>query len=437
MNTRKRQWLIGMVSCLAAASWMALASDWPQWRGLHRDGHSTDTGLLKEWPEGGPPQAWQASGIGEGFSGVSMADGRLFTMGDIGEAQYVLALDPANGNILWKTNVGPPHHHEYGGPRATPTTDGDRIYTTTTEGVVVCLESATGNIVWQKDMPAEFGARMASVNRQGPEYEGYNWKFAESPLVDGDKLVVTPGAKDAVLVALNKRSGAVIWKSSMPEIGDIGSQGAGYSSIVISHGAGVKQYVQMMGRGAIGVEADTGRFLWGYNRVANNVAIIPTPVVQGDDVFVSSGYGTGAALLRLHKDGDGVRAEEVYFLEGRTLQNHHGGIILQDGYIYTGTGHNKGFPICAKMSTGEIAWGPVRNKGRDSAAIAYADGQLYFRYQNGWVVLVDATPEGYKEHGSFTIPNVTHPSWPPPVIDDGKLYLREQDHLYVYDVRAH
>ncbi len=184
------------------------------------------------------------------------------------------------------------------------------------------------------------------------------------------------------------------------------------------------------------MEASSGRFLWGYNRVANDVANIPTPLVQGDHVFTSSGYGTGAALLELVSTGDGYAAEEVYFLEADTMQNHHGGMILHEGHVYTGTGHNKGFPLAVELATGKVAWGPVRNEGKDSAAIAYADGRLYFRYQNGLMVLVEATPEGYREKGSFMIPDVDKPSWPHPVIADGKLYLREQDNLFCYDLSA-
>jgi outer membrane protein assembly factor BamB len=264
----------------------------------------------------------------------------------------------------------------------------------------------------------------------------YQWKFSESPLVDGNRVIVTPGAKDAAMVALDRKDGSEIWRTKIPELGEAGVDGAAYSSVVISQAGGVKQYVQLIGRGAIGVAAADGRFLWGYNRVANDVANIPTPIIDGDSVFVSTGYGTGAALLRLHKEGDGFRAEEVYFLEGETLQNHHGGLILHEGYVYTGTGHNKGFPISVEMATGKIAWGPERNEGRDSAAIAYADGRIYFRYQDGLMILVEATPEGYREHGSFAIPDVEKPSWPHPVISGGKLYLREQDTLYAYDIRA-
>jgi outer membrane protein assembly factor BamB len=194
--------------------------------------------------------------------------------------------------------------------------------------------------------------------------------------------------------------------------------------------------VQLIGRGLVGIEAASGRFLWGYNRVANDVANIATPLIKDDLVFASTGYGTGAALVRLAADGDGIRADEVYFLEAETFQNHHGGLILHDGHVYTGTGHNTGFPIAVSFETGEVAWGPIRNEGQSSAAIAYADGRLYMRYQNGLMILVEATAEGYRESGSFMIPEVEKESWPHPVITDGRLYLREQDTLWVYDVSS-
>jgi outer membrane protein assembly factor BamB len=268
------------------------------------------------------------------------------------------------------------------------------------------------------------------------EIEGTNWRFAESPLVDGDRVIVTPGVADAALVALDKSTGKEIWRTTMPALGEAGADGAGYSSVVISDGAGVRQYVQLLGRGAIGVEAATGKFLWGYNRVANNVANIPTPVVDGDHVFVSTGYGTGAALLELHKTETGVAAKEVYFLAADTFQNHHGGMILDGGYLYAGTAHNKGFPIALRIADGSVAWGPQRNQGQGSAAVAFADGHLYFRYQDGRVVLFEATPEGYREKGTFMIPDVAQFSWAHPVIADGKLYLREQGSLYCYDLQA-
>jgi hypothetical protein len=268
------------------------------------------------------------------------------------------------------------------------------------------------------------------------EIEGTDWRFAESPLVDGGRVIASPGAKAAALVALDKMSGKEIWRTAIPDLGAKGADGAGYSSVVVSEGAGVRQYVQLLGRGAIGVEAATGRFLWGYNRIANNVANIPTPLIDGDHVFVSTGYGTGAALLKLVRSGDGVAAQEVYFLPPETFQNHHGNMILHDGHVYAGSGHNKGFPMSVKLADGKVAWGPVRNQGTGSAAVSFADGRLYLRYQNGLMVLAEATPQEYREKGSFKIPDVGNPSWSHPVIAGGRLYLREQDHLFCYDLSA-
>ena len=421
--------LIAGAIALAVAG-AAPAADWPQWRGPERNGRSTETGLLKAWPEGGPPLAWKTSGLGGGYSSVAVAGERIFTMGDLGDGQYVLALSRADGKQLWKTRIGPTHEDQYLGPRSTPTIDGDRVFVVSTEGDVVCLAAESGEPVWTRSLPEQFGGRL--MKAMGT----YDWKFSESPLVDGDRVIVTPGASDAALVALDRADGKEIWRAAVPELGEAGADGAGYSSVVISQAGGIRQYVQLIGRGVIGVEAATGRFLWGYNRVANDVANIATPLVDGDLVFASTGYGTGAALLRLSADGDGVAAEEVYFLGADTMQNHHGGLILHDGHVYTGTGHNKGFPLAVEMATGEVAWGPIRNDGQNSAAVTYAEERIYMRYQNGLMILVEATPEEYREHGSFMIPEVEKESWSHPVVAGGRLYLREQDNLWVYDVGA-
>ncbi len=409
----------------------AVADDWPQWRGSKRNGISSEKGLLQSWPKGGPSLLWKASGLGTGVSSLAVAGERIFTMGDLLDSQYLFALDgasaipnyPLTRRYLWKTKVGPAWVDRYGGPRATPTVDGNRVYTLGTEGDLVCADTATGKVKWQKSLPRDFGGQMMS-----------RWKFSESPLVDGDRIVVTPGGEEAALVALDKRSGAEIWRTAIPELGPNGKDGAGYSSIVVSEAGGIRQYVQLLGRGLVGVEASTGKFLWGYNRIANSSANITTPLVVGDYVFASTGYRTGSTLLRLIRVGDDIRAEEVYFIESATLQNHHGGLILYNGYVYTGTGHNRGHPICLELQSGKVIWGPVRNAGLDSAAVSYADGHLYFRYQNGLMVLVEATPEGYREKGAFMIPDVHDPSWSHPVISGGRLYLREQDNLFVYDV---
>jgi outer membrane protein assembly factor BamB len=410
---------------LCAALWAS--ADWPSWRGPNRDAISTETGLMKQWPANGPAMAWKTSGLGKGFSSMSIVGDRIYTMGDRGDKQYVIALRLADGKEIWSTHVGPQHDDEYGGPRGTPTIDGDRVYAVGTEGDLVCLDAATGKEQWRKSFTRDFGGRMMS-----------GWKFSESPLIDGDRVVVTPGGAKAMMVALDKKTGKEIWRGAAPgNLGSRGRDGAAYSSIVISNAGGVKQYVQLTGKGLVSYRADNAFFLWGYNKVANDVANIATPLVKGDYVFASTGYGTGSALLKITQDNGQFRANEVYFLDASKLQNHHGGLVLVGDYLYGGQGQNRGYPICVEFATGNIKWGGnINNGGSGSAAVLYADGMLYFRYQNGVMKLIEATPDGYREKGSFEIPGVRNPSWSHPVVHNGKLYLREQDNLYVYDIAA-
>ena len=263
------------------------------------------------------------------------------------------------------------------------------------------------------------------------------WGYSESPLIDGDRLLCTPGAKDAMIVALDKKTGKTIWQGKTPsDLGERGKDGAGYSGIVVSHGAGVKQYVQLTGRGVLSFRADDGKFLWNYNPVANGTANIPTPIASGDHIFCSTGYGTGSALLKLSKSGSsGVKAKEVYFLDDKTLQNHHGGMVLVNGKIYTGHKHNNGFPICVDLKSGEVEWGgDERGPGRGSAAVTYADGHLIFRYENGTLALIEATPKKYNLVASFDPAHQEGKSWAHPVVANGRLYLREQDKLMCYNL---
>lgn len=401
--------------------------NWPQWRGPHRDGVSTDVNLLQSWPPAGPPKLWVASGLGEGFSSVSIFGGRIFTMGDRRDGQYVVGLSETNGQQIWAIRVGGRHDDEYGGPRGTPTIDGDLLYAIDTDGDIVCLETATGKEHWRHSMPRDFGGRMMS-----------SWMFSESPLVDGDRVIVTPGGRSAAMVALDKKTGKEVWRATVPALGSNGTDGAGYSSIMISNGGGVKQYVQLMGRGLVGIRAEDGVFLWGYNRVANVTANISTPIIKDDLVFDSTSYGAGAVLLQLSADGPGkVKATERYFLNGNILQNHHGGFVLLDGVLYGGHGQSNGFPVALEMATGKMLWPQVRGAGAGSAAVTAADGRLYFRYQDGTMALIAADPKQYQVISTFKIPNATpdHPSWSHPVITDGKLYLREQDFLNVYSIK--
>jgi outer membrane protein assembly factor BamB len=411
---------------LAADSSSTQPGDWPQFHGPNRDAICTETGLLQQWPEGGPKLLWKIEGLGKGYSTVSITGGRIFTMGDRrppgqSESQFVIALDLGSRKELWATRVGPPHED---GPRCTPTVDGELLYAIGTEGDLVCLETATGKVRWRKSFPRDFGGRMMT-----------GWKYSESPLVDGEKLVCTPGGKDAMIVALNKKTGELIWKCGLPRLGNRGKDGAGYSSMVAAEIDGVRQYIQIVGRGAVGVEADNGRFLWGYNRIANNVANIPTPVVRGNYVFVTTSYKTGSALLKPTLGSDGFHVEEVYYLSPRQFENHHGGVVLVGNYLYGGDGQNNGTPVCLDFMTGKILW-KVKAPGQGSAAVLYADGCLYFRYQDGLMALIEATPKAFRLKGTFHTAVKLGNSWPHPVIYDGKLFLRDQDVLMCYDVRA-
>jgi outer membrane protein assembly factor BamB len=427
VQERSRRFLVVSTGFLAAAfaSLPLVGDDWPGWRGANRDAVSPERGLLQEWGAAGPPLAWKAQGLGAGFSSVAVVGERIYTMGDKDGAQHVFALKREGGGVLWTARLGSAFGEERGGPRGVPVVDGDRLYALGSEGDLVCLDAASGRAIWSKSLPRDYRGQMMS-----------RWHWSESPLVDGDRLVFTPGARDATLVAVDKMTGRDVWRARVPDLGPAGKDGAGYSSVVISNAAGVKQYVQLLGRGLVGIRASDGSFLWGYNRVANGVANISTPIVRGNWVFASTGYQTGSALLELQPSGDGVAARELYFLDSKTLQNHHGGLVLVGNHLYAGHGHNKGFPICVDFITGKVAWGgDIRNAGSGSAAVMYADGRLYFRYENGVVILVEATPDGYREKGSFTIPNVRDPSWAHLAIAGGRLYVREQDALYCYDIR--
>ena len=495
--------LLPLALTLACTQLLAAPGDVPQFRGPNRDGIFPGTGLLKQWPEGGPKLEWTIDKLGKGLSGVSVADGTIYTMGGRRDGQYVVALDAKSHTEKWATKVS----SNGGEPRCTPTVEGGLIYAVSTRGDLVCLKAADGSEVWRKSFEADFG---------NPPKPG--WDFCESPLVDGAKLIVIPGSAEAVMAALDKKTGAVLWKTAASLPGK-GHDGAGYTGAVVSNAAGIRQYVTLVGKGAIGVDAATGQLLWHYNRVANGTAVIPTPLVWDDYVFVSSGYGTGAALLKIVKDtssagaaeapkideakvaqlskklaelnaaltknrearnrtergsadyeaadklvqagkGDVARAEEElgkargssagsdgkiagspvmvdeqYWLNAGVFQNHHGGMVRIGDYIYAGKGHNNGFPICLEWKTGKVAWEQQRGPGKESAAVIAADGNLYFRYQDGVMALIQATPSGYAEKGTFKLAVVKGPSWPHPAIYDGKLLVRADDSLLCYDLK--
>lgn len=407
-------------SCLLASIFLSLSvlcgADWPQWRGSDRLGVSQETGLLKSWPSAGPKLLWEGGAVGEGFSSLAIVNSRIFTMGDKAGQSYLFCLNQKGGAIRWSLRVGKSGGN-YSGTRCTPTVDGDLVFALGQFGDLVCVEIASGREIWRKNLANDFGGSSGG------------WNYSESVLVDGNNVICSPGGKHATALALNKRTGSTVWKTALPGGGE-----SHYSSWVISNGAGVKQYVRLFAGGTFGVAAANGKFLWRYDKLGSNTANIPTPIPFGDYVFTTAGYGKGGSLLKLSRNRGGVAAEEIYFK--RELKNKHGGIVKVGNYVY-GDFDDRGSPWCADVRTGEVKWRrDGGGQGSGSACVTYADGRLYFRYQDGIMGLVDASPLGaFRQISSFKIPDGMKKSWSHPVISNGLLYLRGLDKILCYDVR--
>jgi outer membrane protein assembly factor BamB len=404
----------------------ALEPSWPTFRGPDRTAVAPDTDLLTAWPEEGPPLIWQANGAGRGYSSLAIANGRIYTLGDApstadDEDEYLVCFDQSTGDQLWKAKTGSAWtsgQPNWQSSRSTPTVAADHVYVLTAHGKLICFDQR-GQEVWQKDMKEDL---------QGKKGDG--WGYSESVLIDGDRLVATPGGEENTMVALHKETGERLWSASRK-----GDEGAGHSSIVISEIGGTKVYVATTNNGAMGVRAEDGKLLWSYE-AESNTATIPTPIVRDDLVFFTAGYQWGGTLLRQVAGEDGeISVEEVYPLQEQ-LKNKHGGIVLVGDYLY-GDSDDKATPFCAELMTGEVKW-KSRGSGSTSACLAAADGHLYIRYGDGTMALAKATPEAFEEVGSFEIPGSgERPSWSHPVILDGKLYLREGDLVLCYDLREH
>ena len=403
----------------------ASTSDWPQWRGPERNGISKESGLLKQWPASGPKLLWQVNDIGDGYSTPAVVENRIYLMSNRGmDNEFVQALSTQDGKPIWTTRVGnvgnPNQNPPYPKARSTPTVDGNFIYVLGSDGDLACLESRSGKIRWQKNIRKEFGG------------EPGEWAYAESPLVDGDVVVVTPGGAAATMAALNKKTGAVIWKSAVP-----GGDPAGYASAIVVQAGNRKQYVQLLSKGLVGVDARSGQFLWRYADVAKGPAQYFTPVARGEFVYTGA-LGVGGGLVRLKVDGSGVVAEQVYFERG--LPNGIGGAVIVGDYLYgTEVGQHL---VTVEFATGKINW---QAESIGWSSIAYADGLLYLHGVNGEVALVEASPAGYREKGRFTPPSppkhkqagpFPEGSFAYPVIANGKLYIRDLATLWVYDIKA-
>ena len=409
------RWNFGrMLAIMASVGLATYGSDWPQWHGPNRDNISTETGLLKAWPKDGPPLAWKATGIGGGYSSVAVIGGKVFTMGDLSESAYVEALDAGNGRLLWKTKLGATGG-DHPGPRATPTVDGSLVYALGQHGDLLCLQAADGKEIWRKNLNDDFGGQMMS-----------HWGNSESPLVDGDKLLCTPGGQDGTVLALNKKTGATIWRSA--ELTDK----AAYASLIAEDIAGVHQVIVLTDTHVAGLAAESGKVLWKAPR-AGMVAVIPTPIYKDNYVYVASGYKVGCNLFKITAAGGNFSAEQVY--ANTDMVNHHGGVVLLNDHLY---GYNdKGGWTCMDFQTGKVAW---CEKKLGKGTISYADGHFYLRDEKGLgtLVLLEASPQGWKECGRFNQPNRSNQnSWPHLVISNGKLFVRDQGVLLCYNIKQH
>jgi outer membrane protein assembly factor BamB len=415
--TRSISFVAGFVAVLATCS--VRADDWPQWRGPQRNGLSHETGLLREWPAEGPRLLWQVKDLGSGYSTPAVVGERLFLLNNKGmDNELVQALEVHNGRQLWSTRVGkvgnPDQDPPYPGARSTPTVDGELLYAIGSDGDLVCLEKATGKLRWQKNLRTEFGGQPGV------------WAYAESPLIDGDVLVCTPGGHEATLVALSKQTGAVIWKCAVP-----GGPQAAYASAIVVDAAGVKQYVQFLQHGVAGVDAKTGKFLWSYEQTAQgSPANIPTPVAHRGYVYSATRRG-GAGLVKLIANQGTVAAEPVYATA--KLPTSIGGAVVIGDYLY---GTNSAGLLCAEFTTGDLKW---QDRCVGAGALCSAEGLLYVRGENGDLALVEANPAGYREKGRFTPPGQPErgrsQAWAYPVVANGRLYIHDLGTLWCYDIQ--
>ena len=400
---------IAAIALLATFTLSALASDWPQWRGPNRDGVSTEKGLLDEWPEGGPELLWKATGVGVGFSSVSVIGDRIYTMGDGKTASYVYCLSAKSGKIIWTSKRVGKTGGNYKGPRSTPTIDEGHVYALGQYGDLVCLKAETGAEIWRKSLTRDFGGRSGG------------WNYTESPLIDDGKVIITPGGKKGAVVALNKKTGKLIWQSK-----DF-TDGAQYSSLIAREYGGERQYIQLTGANVVGLAADTGKVLWKAAR-KGRTATVSTPIFHDGHVFVSSSYGVGCNGFKVSYTDKSFSAKQVY--ANKTISNHHGGCIRVGDYVYASSSSRL---VCVDLKTGKEMW-KERSAGKGS--IVVVDNKIILRTESGPISLVELSPNAYRQISKFSQPNRSRArAWPHPVVSNGVLYIRDQDILLAYNLK--
>ena len=412
MNRREFLHLLPTAVVAAQQPAARAETDWPQWHGPNRDNVSKETGLLKQWPSGGPKLLWSARGLGSGYGSLALKGDRIYVQGTKGPQSVVFALERASGKPVWWAPLGRALDQDRGvGPRCTATVDGDFLYALSENGDLACIRAKDAIVVWKRNMLSDFGGRNP------------HWLISESPLIDGNKVVVSPGGRGAGIVALDKTSGKEIWRSA-----DL-SDAAGYSSCIAADIHGVRTIMNLTADAGVGVRASDGKLMWSYSKPANGTANCTTPVYHDGKVFYTSAYGTGCGQLALVPGGNGlIKEQEMYF--NREMQNHHGGVVLHNGHVY---GSSNAILTCLDWKTGASKW---KDRGVGTGSLTYADGMLYLFGENNTVGLAEATPDGYREKGRFSVEDQGRPSWAHPVVAGGKLYIRNQDYLNCYDVKA-
>jgi outer membrane protein assembly factor BamB len=411
MHRRDFLYLVPALSFAQAGRSAAPEADWPQWHGANRDNLSRETGLLKQWPSGGPKLLWTSRGLGSGYGSMAVKGSRIYLQGTKNGQSVVFALDRATGKPVWNAPLGRALDQDRGGgPRGTPTVDGEMLYALTENGDLACVNTQDAHVTWKRNILMDFRG------------SNPNWLLSESPLVDGNKLIVTPGGRGAGMVALDKASGKEIWRCAQL------SDEAGYASCVIADVHNVRTIMNLTADAGVGVRASDGKLMWRYEKAANGTANCTTPVYHEGKVLYTSAYGTGCGLLALMPSNGEITAHEMYF--NREMQNHHGGVILHNGHVY---GSSNAILTCMEWMTGNSKW---KARGVGKGSLTYADGMLYLFGEDNTVGLADAKPDAYSEKGRFTIEDQGKPSWAHPVVVGGKLLIRNQDYLNCYDVKA-